>query len=128
MAKGDGDFAQYNLRLNLNNPIHMKIYRALESYSSMKGNTKTQYIIDALVSKVTGHSEETLKNINELTEGYVSKAELDEKLKEQKKEILTEVVKYLDKKKTEPDSEIKDQVQDKTLEELSVMFSQGNFE
>lgn len=54
------DVEQFNLRLNLNNPNHLKIYRTFQDLNTDIHKSRNNFIIEALLRYINGISEEDL--------------------------------------------------------------------
>ena len=54
------DVEQFNLRLNLNNPNHLKIYRTFQDLNTDIHKSRNNFIIEALLRYINGISDEDL--------------------------------------------------------------------
>ena len=103
---------QYSFHLNLNNPDHLKIYRTLEDLNTDIHKSVSNFVIKAVIQYINDASRSSLtksgKNEKENLEGYVTRQELSKKKDSDKPE-----------EEAEPT--------DAALEEMSVLFAQGNF-
>lgn len=148
---------QYSFHLNLNNPDHLKIYRTLEDLNTDIHKSVSNFVIKAIIQYINGASKSSLtksaKNEKENLEGYVTRKELAEANLLLKAEVMKEVAQLfgnaamntqrlvtseLMQQMTQmmPDKAKKNEsvghneaveTTDETLEEMSVLFAQGNF-
>lgn len=51
------DVEQFNLRLNLNNPNHLKIYRTFQDLNTDIHKSRNNFIIEALLRYINGISD-----------------------------------------------------------------------
>lgn len=56
------DVEQYNLRLNLNNPNHLKIFRTFQDLNTDIHKSRNNFIIEALLRYINGSNDEDLTN------------------------------------------------------------------
>lgn len=54
------DVEQFNLRLNLNNSNHLKIYRTFQDLNTDIHKSRNNFIIEALLRYINGISDEDL--------------------------------------------------------------------
>lgn len=157
MAKDDN--VQYNFRLNLNNPNHLKLYRVLSDLNTDIHKSKTSFIISALLYYIGVKSDVELTNTGakELAErkGFATREELDELEKRITINVMKEVGAMMSKavlanqavfnnnmmqqymnmpQANSSNSENcydnkmnRDETTDATLEEMSLMFANGDF-
>ncbi len=148
---------QYSFHLNLNNPDHLKIYRTLEDLNTDIHKSVSNFVIKAIIQYINGASKSSLtksgKNEKENLEGYVTRQELAEANLLLKAEVMKEVAQLFGNAAMNtqhlvtpelmqqmmqmmPDKAKKNEAvghneavekTDETLEEMSVLFAQGNF-
>ena len=74
------DVEQFNLRLNLNNPNHLKIYRTFQDLNTDIHKSRNNFIIEALLRYINGSSEEALTisgaKKKQEEDGFVTRSEL----------------------------------------------------
>ena len=56
------DYLQYNFRLNLNNPDHLRVYRTLTDLNRDIHKSKSSFIVTALLRYIDGASMDELTN------------------------------------------------------------------
>ena len=136
---------QYSFHLNLNNPDHLKIYRTLEDLNTDIHKSVSNFVIKAIIQYINGEKENL--------EGYVTRQELAEANLLLKAEVMKEVAQLFGNAAMNtqhlvtpelmqqmmqmmPDKVKKNEAvghneavetTDETLEEMSVLFAQGNF-
>ena len=147
---------QYSFHLNLNNPDHLKIYRTLEDLNTDIHKSVSNFVIKAVIQYINDASRSSLtksgKNEKENLEGYVTRQELSEAKLQIKADVMKEVAQLFgdaamntqqvvtpalmqqmmsmipenaEKKKDSDKPE--EEPTDAALEEMSVLFAQGNF-
>lgn len=152
------DIEQYNLRLNLNHPDHLKIYRTFQDLNTEIHKSRNNFIIEALLRYINGHSDEELTNIGakkkQEAERFVTQAELAELENRVTAKVMKEVAEFMSKAAMSSQNMInpymmqpfiqmaqqkqetsehdmapvkEEEETDKTLEEMSVLFAQGDF-
>ena len=76
------DVEQFNLRLNLNNPNHLKIYRTFQDLNTDIHKSRNNFIIEALLRYINGISDEDLtftgSKKKQEADRYVTKSEIAE--------------------------------------------------
>lgn len=150
MAKDD--YAPCSFRLNLNNPSHLKVYRVLSDLNLEIHKSKTNFIIAAILSYIGVKTDAELTNqgAKELEErkGYATREELYEMESRITVKVMKEVAEIMSKaalanqetsnscmtKQNMPQSESStesnktiEEKPDATLEEMSLMFANGDF-
>ena len=150
MAKDD--YAPCSFRLNLNNPSHLKVYRVLSDLNLEIHKSKTNFIIAAILSYIGVKTDAELTNqgAKELEErkGYATREELYEmesritvKVMKEVAEIMSKaalanqetsnlVMKQQNMLQSELNKESNKATEEKldtTLEEMSLMFANGDF-
>ena len=147
---------QYSFHLNLNNPDHLKIYRTLEDLNTDIHKSVSNFVIKAIIQYINGASKSSLtksgKNEKENLEGYVTRQELAEANLLLKAEVMKEVAQLFgnaamntqhlvtpalmqqmmqmipENAEQKKDSDMPEaEPTDAALEEMSVLFAQGNF-
>ena len=150
MAKDD--YVPCSFRLNLNNPSHLKVYRVLSDLNLEIHKSKTNFIIAAILSYIGVKTDAELTNqgAKELEErkGYATREELYEMESRITVKVMKEVAEIMSKaalanqetsnfgmtQQNMPQSESStesnktpEEKPDATLEEMSLMFANGDF-
>ena len=155
MAKSR-DSKQFSFRVNFNNPDHLKVYRTLMDLNLDIHKSVSSFVIKALVQYINGVSEDKLTNTGkdrkENLEGYVTRKEIADIEYRIKAEVMKEVAQLFGNaamanhkaietpqiiqqmNKMMPDNTEKKETAsedvestDATLEEMSLLFANGNF-
>ena len=153
------DVVQYNLRLNLNNPNHLKIFRTLQDLNTDIHKSRNNFITEALLRYINCSSEDELTNSGakkkQEENGFVTRSELVELESIITAKVMKEVAEFMSRAalsnqnmmnplmmqsymqmipnnqqmSEENRTTDKDELEktDSTLEEMSLLFSQGNF-
>lgn len=150
MAKDD--YVPCSFRLNLNNPSHLKVYRVLSDLNLDIHKSKTNFIIAAILSYIGVKTDAELTNLGakELEErkGYATREELCEMENRIMVKVMKEVAEIMSKaalanqetsnlgmkQQNMLQSELNiesnkatEEKLDATLEEMSLMFANGDF-
>ena len=148
------DYVQYNFRLNLNKPEHLKIYRVLTDLNLDIHKSRTNFIIDALIRYINGVPDENLTNEGERSE-YITRQDLEQMEFRITEKVMQEVAKIVGRAVMESHSFTNPFMQmvpqawqggqqvyapqgtghtgedtenpDKALEEMAMLFSQDNY-
>ena len=150
MAKDD--YAPCSFRLNLNNPSHLKVYRVLSDLNLEIHKSKTNFIIAAILSYIGVKTDAELTNqgAKELEErkGYATREELYEMESRITVKVMKEVADIISKaalanqetsnlgmkqqnmlqsELNKESNKATEEKLDTTLEEMSLMFANGDF-
>lgn len=150
MAKDD--YAPCSFRLNLNNPSHLKVYRVLSDLNLEIHKSKTNFIIAAILSYIGVKTDAELTNqgAKELEErkGYATREELYEMESRITVKVMKEVAEIMSKaalanqetsnlgmkqqnmlqsELNKESNKATEEKLDTTLEEMSLMFANGDF-
>ena len=148
------DYVQYNFRLNLNKPEHLKIYRVLTDLNLDIHKSRTNFIIDALSRYINGVPDENLTNEGERSE-YITRQDLEQMEFRITEKVMQEVARIVGRAVMESHSFANPFMQmvpqawqggqqvyvpqgtgqagedtenpDKALEEMAMLFSQDNY-
>ena len=155
MAKTD--YVQFNFRLNLNNPHHLKIYRTLTDLNTDIHKSRTNFIVEALSEYIGGISDDNLTKDgarNKTT--YARREDLEQMEERVTAKVMKEVAEFMSRAALEsqgfgnPIIQMMQQViqagkqpqaaiqpagdapldleePDAALEEMAVLFSQDNY-
>lgn len=148
---------QYSFHLNLNNSDHLRVYRTLEDLNTDIHKSVSNFVIKAILQYINEASRSNLtrsgKSDKDNLDAYVTRQELAEERLLMKADIMKEVAQlfsnaainskpvmpqeFLEKlmemmpehaeKKKEVVDEQTEEPTDLALEEMSVLFAQGNF-
>ena len=153
------DVEQFNLRLNLNNPNHLKIYRTFQDLNTDIHKSRNNFIIEALLRYINGISAEDLTftgaKKKQEADRYVTQSEIAELETRITAKVMKEVAEMMGRaalgnqgmminpmmmqsymqmaqttqQEAPKENETKDvtEEEDATLQEMSLMFSQGEF-
>ena len=153
------DVEQFNLRLNLNNPNHLKIYRTFQDLNTDIHKSRNNFIIEALLRYINGISEEDLTitgaKKKQEADRYVTQSEIAELETRITAKVMKEVAEMMGiaalgnqgmminpmmmqsymqmaqttEQEAPKENETKDvtEEEDATLQEMSLMFAQGEF-
>ena len=128
------DVEQFNLRLNLNNPNHLKIYRTFQDLNTDIHKSRNNFIIEALLRYINGISDEDLTftgaKKKQEADRYVTQSEIAELETRITAKVMKEVAEMMGRAAEAPkENETKDVIEeeDATLQEMSLMFAQGEF-
>ena len=90
MAKDE--VVQYNIRLNLNNPSHLRLHQAILNANMEIYKSKNNYLRKVAYRGIFGESEglDEEENIVDLSQ-MVTKKELDEQVKKIKESVMQEM-------------------------------------
>lgn len=92
------DIVQYNLRLNLNNPIHLKIHQRLLNVNTDIYKSKNKYLVKTLYRGLFGENEnfDEIKELEPINlKDIVQKKELPEIERRIEGKIMEEMIKLL---------------------------------
>ena len=153
------DVEQFNLRLNLNNPNHLKIYRTFQDLNTDIHKSRNNFIIEALLRYINGISDEDLTftgaKKKQEADRYVTQSEIAELETRITAKVMKEVAEMMGRaalgnqgmminpmmmqsymqmaqttqQEAPKENETKDvsEEEDATLQEMSLMFAQGEF-
>ncbi|MEE0963353.1 MAG: hypothetical protein U0L73_03920 [Ruminococcus bromii] len=153
------DVEQFNLRLNLNNPNHLKIYRTFQDLNTDIHKSRNNFIIEALLRYINGISDEDLTftgaKKKQEADRYVTQSEIAELETRITAKVMKEVAEMMGRaalgnqgmminpmmmqsymqmaqttqQEAPKENETKDVIEeeDATLQEMSLMFAQGEF-
>lgn len=154
---GNSDSKQFSFRCNLNNAEHLKVYRTLMDLNRDIHKSISGFVLKALIWYINGNYDKDLtnseKNRNENLEGYVKRKEIGDIELRIKADLMKEVAQLFgnmvmanqaagegistghtaksgrEYTQDHTNEGKNDSVPgtDETLEEMSVLFSQGNF-
>ena len=154
------DVEQFNLRLNLNNPNHLKIYRTFQDLNTDIHKSRNNFIIEALLRYINGISDEDLTftgaKKKQEADRYVTQSEIAELETRITAKVMKEVAEMMGRaalgnqgmminpmmmqsymqmaqttqQEAPKENETKDvsEEEDATLQEMSLMFAQGDLE
>lgn len=93
------DVEQYNLRLNLNNPNHLKIFRTFQDLNTDIHKSRNNFIIEALLRYINGSNDEDLTNSGSKKKqeecGFVTREEVAELESRITAKVMKEVAEML---------------------------------
>lgn len=93
------DVEQFNLRLNLNNPNHLKIYRTFQDLNTDIHKSRNNFIIEALLRYINGSTEEDLTisgaKKKQEEDGFVTHSELAELENRITTKVMKEVAEFM---------------------------------
>lgn len=93
------DVEQFNLRLNLNNPNHLKIYRTFQDLNTDIHKSRNNFMVEAILRYIKGISDEDLTfagaKKNQEKDRYVTQSELEELENRITSKVMKEVAEML---------------------------------
>lgn len=92
----NGNYAHYNLRLNLSNPNHLMVHEVLQGLNKETHKSQNSFILESVLRNIGNYSREELMSekarLEAGREKYVTREELEEAQEQIRADIMKELI------------------------------------